>query len=236
MARSPVVIFLVVTACAPAPEPEPEGHHADAALTACSKLTTPLLANAGELIAQVNRLPMPVTVPCVLASLKRPLRLVATTSLTSAQPADGPQSPRLFLIGPSMSLSVVASGDGAKLIELGEWVTAKRTVKGELVFPVSAPLDATAAYTHIEQSNGTTTCSLCHRAEGPEENRPGVYASTAFRPEPGHEVSAARVAALHDACVASNEQSERCTFFHALYDFGAVQQGAFSDSVELFIQ
>lgn len=239
--RSPFAAGLLLACGASTVLPPPDAgrprHEASAALRACAEAGAGgNLDTAAQLALHINTLPRPVAVPCVVASLKRPLSLVATTSMLSAQPADGPSSPRLFLLSSTMAISVVPSGAGAQLIETGEWVTATRTLKGELELPATADLPANAAYTRVEQSTGRTTCALCHRDESPDDMRAGVYASAAYRPNPGEELSAAAVAKLHGDCVTSEEASGRCDLLHALFDFGEVQQGAFRRQVALFIE
>ncbi len=237
-----VAVAVALAGCGSGPQPSadagtpPGRHQASEALRACRELAATSVSTAPELIALINALPKPVTVPCVVAALPRPLPLVATTSMMSAQPAGGPDSPRIFIMGTSLVISVVAAGSGVNLIETGEWVTATRTLKGELELPATQPLAAAAAYSRVDQSTQRTTCSLCHRDEAPWPDVAGSYASTAYRPNPGEEVALRDVTALHEQCVRTEEASARCELFHALYDFGAVQQGAFRRQVELFIQ
>lgn len=233
--------MLFLLACGPAPMPGlpdagPAQHQASAALQACAAAATSSIDNAAQLVERINALPHPVTAACVVASLPRPLSLVATTSAMSAQPADTAKNPRIFLIGPAMVLSVVPAGAGAKVIETGEWVSGTETTKGEVEVPVAAMLAPDALYRRVAQSNGSSMCSLCHRHEAPHPTLAGAYVSAAYRPNPGEELSLSAVAALHDGCVASAEDSERCELLHALFDFGAVRQTAFRREVALFLE
>jgi hypothetical protein len=175
-----------------------------------------------------------VSVACFIASVPRPLNLSATYSTFSAQPAVGAKSPRIFLLQPGIALSVVPAGAGSHLIEMGEWVTPTRTLKGELELPVTQQLAPDAPLAHVAQSNGTTTCAICHRAEESHETIAGGFVSTAFRPNPGQDVKLPALIAEHQLCIDSGESSERCDLFHALFDFGPVKQGAFSSALELF--
>jgi len=61
-----------------------------------------------EAITLINALPKPLTLPCFLQALARPLAMTATDSVFSLQPADGLRSPRIFLFTPGMVMSVVA--------------------------------------------------------------------------------------------------------------------------------
>lgn len=222
------VAALFLLAC----EAAPPAHQASDALTSCAKFSG-ALHSIGDAVARLNALPLPVETPCFIATLPRPLAIVATTGITSAQPANGKENPRIFLMLDGVSIGVVPSGDGAKLLEFGEWVTATRTLKGELSVPVVAPLAADAPFKHVLFSQPATTCALCHRGEAPHDSIPGAYVSVAYRPEPRTLISATALAAEHAACV---DDSPRCDFFHALFDFGEVTQGAFAPEVETFVQ
>ncbi|MBL8950800.1 MAG: hypothetical protein JNK82_08495 [Myxococcaceae bacterium] len=231
-----LLFAIALSACGATLAPAPDaGHQASLALQACHAQTPATVNNAAELVQLINVLPRPVTVPCVVAALPRPLPLVATHSQTSAQPAEGSMSPRIFVMGASLVIAVVPSGAGANLLETGEWVTSTRTIKGELELPVSAPVASDALYTHVATTTQRTTCALCHRDEAPHDTRASAFVSTAYRPNPGEELTEAAVEALHDACVESGETTGRCELLHALYDFGAVRQSAFRREVELFI-
>lgn len=227
--RARVLFLLMLGACS-APS-----HQASAALRACGAHPAAVDSIAG-MITHLDALPHPVSVACAVASLERPLSVVASLSSTSAQPSPDAKDPRLFLMRPQLTLSVVPSGLSAQMIELGEWTTPTRTMKGELVLPIDAPLAADAPYAHVKYSANTTTCGLCHRAEQPATSTAGAYTSTAFRPAPETLVSFSAVEHEHTACIDSGEASDRCELFHALFDFGDVTAGAFDPQVELFAQ
>ena len=71
----------------------------------------------------VNALPSPVTLPCFLQALARPLKMHAAVSLISAQPSVGARSPRIFLFFDGLRVSIVPAGAGAPLLEMGEIAT-----------------------------------------------------------------------------------------------------------------
>lgn len=189
-------------------------------------------------VERLNALPAPVDGPCFVASLPRPLSLVATTGVASAQPAVSRASPRIFFLLPGLVASVVPEGDGSKLLELGEWVTTTRTLKGEIALPVTAPLTADAPYQHVlyGMPATSTTCGLCHRTEAPHDTIAGAYVSVAFQPQRGTTVPASELSAAHEACVTAHDEAGRCAMFHALFDFGVVKDGAFAREVETFVQ
>jgi hypothetical protein len=230
MARRLALVFLLA-AC----EPPTPVHRASDALQTCATSRGPIDGINGA-IERINALPMPVSAACLVATVPRPLAVVATTGIMSAQPAVDRASPRIFLMLDALALGVVPSGDGAKLLEFGQWVTPTRTLKGELAVPVDAPLASDAAFRHVLFSQPATTCALCHRAEAPHDGLPGAYVSTAYQPESRSLVSVKELSALHDECTASTDPSPRCELFHALFDFGIITQGAFAPQVETFIQ
>lgn len=244
LASLPAVLVAALAAgCAP-PVPAPDGgagggapdagHGASAALQACADLQAQPLGSIARVVDRLNALPRPVSAACLVASLPRPLELVATFSVNSAQPAASAKSPRIFVLEPGVVLSVVPEGAGAALLELGEWVSSTRTRKGELDLPVTTALEAHAPFSHVDTGAGASTCATCHRAETVHGGGDAGYDSVAFRPNPGQEVKVTALQAEHEACVAAGDASARCDLFHALFDLGTARQGAFAQVVELF--
>lgn len=182
-----------------------------------------------ELVAHIEALPHPVTIPCLLASLPRPLSVVATDSKFSVQPADGPDNPRIFVLGEGLILSVVPVGDGARLLEFSEWISPTHTIKGELEFPITGALSADAPY-DLGLEGFLTRCGVCHRDEYEVPGRPGVHASEAIRPA---EFSLVPIDGL-DAVLASCDwvgEPARCEMLSGLLDFGELVQGEFPEEL-----
>lgn len=191
------------------------------------------LVTIEAVVRHINALPAPVTVPCFVASLPRPFTVVATSSVTSAQPASGARSPRLFLLFPAMTLSVVAEGHGAHLVEFGQWSALHRSIKGELELPWTQPLATDAPFTRVRYQQGGTSCGFCHREEDPTPSATGAYSSSALRPVTDSLVSLAQLRAIPaTACENNGDTSDKCLFWHALFDYGDVQQGAFDPAIE----
>lgn len=177
----------------------------------------------------------PADGPCIVAALPRPLAVVATRGAVSAQPADGPRSPRLFFLLPKLVVSAVPSGMGSKVIEFGEWVSPTRTIKGELALPVIAGTAPDAPFARVLGKEGDgSICRTCHREEQRASGITNAFTSLAFQPEPSQVVTVAELAKLHDTCARENDTSDRCAMFHALFDFGPVEQGAFDADVPAF--
>lgn len=170
---------------------------------------------------------------CFVATLPRPLAVVATFNKASAQPAGGLGAPRIFLMLPKLVITAVPDGEGSKVLEFGEWTGSTSTLKGEVALPVTAPLAADAAFTRILQTSGnTTTCGSCHGAEDPHPTIAKAFISDALRPS--NEVSLPELEELHRLCIQAGTTGERCDFIHALFDFGEITQGAFSPAVRVF--
>jgi len=227
------VLLLVVCGCAP---PAPR-HEASEALKACAALRGPA-ESVADVVTRLNALPRPVSVPCLVAALPRPVDVVASTSLTSAQPADSAQSPRIFFLTRGLVLSVVPAGVGLHLVELGQWTSSTVTLKAEIELPLTAPLAGDAPITRIKPvgAGSSTQCGLCHRGEAPHPTIDGGWVSIAYQPGKGTEVKLDALAKEHQGCVDRAEASERCDLFHALFDVGELGQGAFAAEVERFTQ
>lgn len=167
---------------------------------------------------------------CFVATLPRPLAVVATLNTASAQPAGGLGAPRIFFMLPKLVITAVPDGAGSKVLELGEWTGTRSTIKAEIGLPVTTPLAADAPFARIlDGANDRTTCATCHAAEEPHPSIAKAFISDALRP--ANEVALADLEQLHTLCVDSGSASTRCDFIHALFDFGEVTQGAFSPVV-----
>lgn len=189
----------------------------------------------GQVVNRINALPHPVSVACVVASLPRPLTLVATMSVFSAQPAIDDHNPRVFIFSNGLVMSVVPAGSGAQLLELGEQVTAGRTLKGEIPFPVKEVLLASVPYAQVLMGNSQTNCALCHRNESPHEAIDGGFVSVAFRPDPGSLMSIAALKAELKTCDPAVDRP-RCELLVALVGLGPSTEGRFPSQFELFVQ
>jgi len=234
--RRALIITLLFLACEPP--------HAPAALRDCNRTgTSPIdLSPIGttapgsairSVVARVNQL-APAEPACLLASLPRPLSVIASTSVTSAQPAVGRQSPRLFLLNDRLVTSFVPEGDGVHLVEFGEWVDGRRTLKGELELPRADVLPEDLPFKRVLYGSPATTCGLCHREESDAGAPEGAFTSLAFRPSPRSVVPLSELVTAHDACTRTADESGRCQVLHALFDFGEVNPGAFDAGVALF--
>jgi hypothetical protein len=178
-----------------------------------------------EVVDRLNALPEP-TIHCLLASLPRPLSLVASVGVTSLQPAAGADSPRIFIMLEKLTLSVVPTGDGADQLEFGEWFDERNTIKAELRFPLARPVAQELPY-HDLVSEGQTvsSCGFCHRNEQAHPSIDGAFVSDALRPAPLNELALDDLRAIRIGCELA--EGPHCEMLRALFDYGEVQPGAF---------
>jgi len=176
-----------------------------------------------EMVDHLNSLPPPVTVPCLLDSLARPLEVELTENPVSAQPADGPESPRIFLFTGDLVTSMVASGDGSLVLEFGEVDGLRHTRKGEVVVPVTAPLLQSDPYTRIEHDELGTVCAACHIEQ--TDHPDGGTTSIAIAPDPRSRISVSELREVAEACP-PRPTSGPCLTLNALFD-GAVVHRSF---------
>lgn len=200
------------------------GHRASAALFRCA-IGRREPTSIPDQITRINAL-LPADGPCIVASLPRPLSVVATKSRESAQPAGGDDSPRLFFVLPKLVVAAVPSGQGSRVIELGERASSTRSVKGELEVPVTAALPADAAFTRVLNTQGiATSCGTCHGTER-TTSTPKAFVSDVIQPRLDQDVSVEQLSAMHDRCVTDADPSDRCAMLHAVFDVGPVKQGS----------
>jgi hypothetical protein len=196
-------------------------------LAACAALELPQPRTIADVVARIDALPEP-TIECLVASLPRPLSLVASLGVTSLQPAVDLNTPRIFVLLDGLSLSVVGGGDGAHRIELGQWLTPTRTLKGELRYPITRPLTSESPFQGlIDPGQTLSSCGFCHGGEQAHPTIPGAFVSDALAPAEQYELAIDDVRAIRAACT----DEPYCAVLRALFDYGAVRQGAFADEV-----
>ncbi|MEQ1567419.1 MAG: hypothetical protein ABMA64_17385 [Myxococcota bacterium] len=186
-----------------------------------------------EAVELFDALPRPLTVACVVASLERPLGVEITTGRFSAQPAYSDRSPRVFLMLPGLTLSVVPEGPGAPLLEFGEPLSTDpdgpgaHTVKGELLFPIFDGIGAEDPFDRVSAgAPDRSVCGTCHYDEVSVGD--GRYASAPYRPVDETIVSVATLAGERDACDPALEP-DRCAMLAALFDHGEVVREPFPE-------
>lgn len=198
--------------------------------------TTGSPSTVHEAVALANGLPLPVTAECFVEALDRPLRVEATTSRSSVQPAAGARSPRMFLWSTdTFVITLALDGPGAGSIEFGQLVTPRRSIKGELRFPLSDRVPVTEPFEQVRNPEypRITTCFVCHDGEEDELSVPRGRSSLALRPDPSSLVDVHSLAGELERCDPSTEP-ERCRLLHALLDHGPIEHRPFDVSLPLF--
>lgn len=189
-----------------------------------------------DVIDRVNALPLPVTLPCFIESLARPLELNATESLISAQPAVGRRSPRTFIFADPLILSISFDGVGSHLLELGEVQPGgTRALKAEIAFPVTEELSRAAPFERVLFRENLTLCGACHQDEQLAEDITftRAFVSRALRPLPRERVALEALAPERDACDPGREP-ERCALLDAVFGGGPVVEREFPSTMSTF--
>ena len=198
--------------------------------------TSPHPRSIAETVALINSMPRPLTLSCFLRALKRPLAVQATDSAFSAQPAQGAESPRLFLFNDPLYLSVVPDGVSRDLLELSELTSATRSIKAEIVFPINELLPLALAYERVlyMERDDQTSCGVCHRQEQPVDSADGpVFESMAFKPLPRQRVELEFLVDLSEQCEVASD-NDRCDMLRSLFLYGPVEDHEFPDDMPFF--
>jgi hypothetical protein len=197
------------------------GADAGATKSACEAGALPAMSprSVADVVDMLNRMPKPVTLPCFLETLVRPLGLQATGSVLSAQPASGKRSPRIFVFLDPLIASVAPDGVGRQLLELGERRSETHSLKAELEFPITSELAATDPYTRLRYDDRLSTCDFCHAdaSPAPDLTYPYALVSFAMRPISRERVAIETLRAESETCDDASEP-ERCAMLHALFD------------------
>jgi hypothetical protein len=183
----------------------------------------------------INALPKPLSLPCFLESLARPLEISASHGVFSAQPAKGARSPRIFVFQDPNVMSIVPDGDGAELLEFGEQRPEFRSLKAEIAFPVTTQLLPNSPFDRLLFSPTLTTCGGCHPGELQESEISGVptFTSLALRPRPREIVSVASLD--HELSICDRTQEPlRCAMLDALMGWGPVSDRSFPFEMATF--
>jgi hypothetical protein len=189
-----------------------------------------------EVVDRVNALPRPVTLPCFIESLARPLEVNATESILSAQPAVGERSPRAFIFADPLIMSIAFDGEGSSLLELGEVRSGgTRSLKAEIEFPVTAELSREAPFERVLFLETITSCGACHDDEEPAPDVTFTLAfdSRALRPVPEERVSLDFLMQERESCDSAREPA-RCALLDAVFGAGTVVDREFAATMGTF--
>lgn len=162
----------------------------------------------------INALPKPLSIDCFLSALQKPFSTYAVNNQFSAQPAQGVENPRIFIIRGNLLMSVVTAGPGMKLLEMSEVISASTSVKGEVEFPVLNNLDPNSAFSRIlSPLGGGTNCKGCHSGEVIYSGL--SYVSTLVRPDPIKKISLPFLKYQAGRCTNMNDL--RCRMLRAIF-------------------
>jgi hypothetical protein len=177
----------------------------------------------------LNGLPKPVSLACFIEALERPLRVVATQSVFSAQPATGRRSPRIFLFMEGIIRSIVPEGNARNLLEMGEATSPGKSIKAELEFPIIENITLATAFERLPLDD-ITTCGVCHDGRVPALGIQGALESEVLRPADRELVPLPELEDEARSCDAKLEP-ERCAMLGALFQHGEVIATEFPRSV-----
>ncbi len=220
-----------------------------------------VLTDIVSVVRWINAMPKPLSLPCFVKSIPRPMYYNATISTFSAQPSIGRRSPRVFFQIDNLMLTVVPDEttdyvknletgqfdsvwdpDGIQLLEMAFKIPSDEglaiSIKGEIAFPVTTTLPDNAAYAHISFTENNTTCSVCHareRKEGELDGQP-YYSSVMLRNDRSAEVLLAPMLNEYSTCDPTLGVSEayRCSMLEAIYGQGMLVWKSFPLDIPTF--
>lgn len=189
--------------------------------------------NVAEVLTLLNALPKPVSLPCFLRALSRPLAIHATESIFSLQQAAGKRSPRIFVFFEGLIFSVVPEGTGSHLVEFGETRPDNRSLKAELEFPIPTELSDSDPFEGFMLTEDATNCAICHDDEelAQDITYARAYVSQSLQPAAGQRVDVESLQGEQLACDSSAE-AERCAMLDAIFDQGNVVETQFPSSFD----
>ncbi len=185
--------------------------------------------NVEEVVALINTLPRPVTVPCLIESLTPPLKVFAMRSTASLQFSMSEDDPRWFIFFGPLIISVTSAGPGSELVEMSVVQPGNQlSLKAELRFPVDAPVSNALAYERIRTGLGTTCAHFCHQHEVRDWRiqHAEAFLSKAIQPSARFEISLDYLHKVRSACK-SPADSLRCDLLHAVLVRGKAERQAF---------
>jgi hypothetical protein len=217
-------------------DPAPQKDEAQAEASSRCASVSQSITRIADVIALINGLPKPVTLDCVIASLRRPFALNATASVISAQPATSREKPRIFLQNEGLFLSVVP---GAATLEFGETWQSLYSIKGELTFPIRENLSDNAPFVGIgpifSGSQNQTRCGApCHGTTLEYSKQGGVtiFASQIVRPNPALDIPLDELKAAWKNC--STPDDPACQLYDALFDEADPSRFDFNEDFPFF--
>jgi cytochrome c553 len=189
-----------------------------------------------EAVNLINALPKPLELSCFLRSLKRPLFLNLTDSAISIQPANGRNSPRVFIFSEDLIMSVVTEGNGENTLEFGQLSTGNNSIKGELNFPILADITQDTPYaTMWPAGSQLSRCVSCHGPDTVDDATNG-YESIAIRPSNNRKVELYEFDEQRYLCQMNDDNDGRCRIIRAIMAYGEVRDIDFPQGLPTFFE
>jgi hypothetical protein len=212
----------------PPSEPETPAEDPEDDEPAASRCSTPNGVNGRpttleEAVILLNTLPRPTTLACFLEALERPLEVWLTSSKDSLQPAPSPESPRTFIVNAPLVMSIVLAGSASATLELGYRTAPRRSIKTEILFPLTRDVTFDTFFDEVVDGNNTR-CGRCHTSETRVFNSElniEVFESDIYEPLGVYEVELESLRAARGSCDAAAEP-DRCALLAGLFDHGEV--------------
>lgn len=194
----------------------------------------------------INAMDKPLTLPCFLSSLPRPLATHATLSALSAQPSVGSRSPRIFFQFGDLMLTVTVDQDldenlptelEQHLLEMSLIVEQDplSTLKGEVRFPILTQIEDSAPYEGIIFDQEKSVCALCHGYEYVYQYYGDIPAYRSVMLKPDESVSLSRLGFERARCDFEAEP-HRCAMLASIVDHGELFQFEFPAGAESFFE
>jgi hypothetical protein len=214
-----IITAAVLQGCGGGQSPE---QTADAA---CQAPVGATLTDVQSVVDWINALAKPLTLPCFIESLPRPLKIQPAYSEFSAQPSPDYRSPRIFFFFDRLILTVAVDQNFSEfpypLLEMSYVVDEETliTTKAELKFPVLNELSPAAPYTWLSFNDRISQCSFCHPRESILTRVDGepVYQSSMLKPTTPLPVN--QLYLERENCQ-PNEAAHRCAMLASIVDHG----------------
>jgi hypothetical protein len=232
-----VFVILSLAACGSggsgSSQADPESNTDAAPNSVCAPRET-AITRITDVIALINELPKPLSLDCLIASLRHPLEIQATASRISAQPAISREQPRIFIQSEGLFLSIVP---GDNLLEFGETFQETLSIKGELAFPIKETLSDNAPYVQIGPifNQTQTRCGgPCHTPTVEHSKLGGVsvFASQIVRPNPEFRVPLEEMRAAWNNCTTLDESA--CQLYKSIFDAAEPVSFEFKEDLPFF--
>jgi hypothetical protein len=180
-----------------------------------------------EVTQLINALPKPLSLPCFIENLSRPLKVFAMQSTFSAQLSESAETPRVFIVRSNkFVMSVVPTGIGKDLLELSEYINTAESVKAEFEFPIGQPLASSVPFDRIISGSGTN-CRVCHSGEHTVAGFAGqAFASSITRPGSFSQLPSSVYRTLASQCNYTLD-AYRCALMTSVFITGQAQDTDF---------